>query len=426
MELKQIYSRFLSCSSITMDSREVPLDSMFFALKGENFNGNKFAGEALGKGAKYAMVDEKKYAADERYIFVEDVLTTMQELATFHRRKLNLHVIGITGSNGKTTTKELISSVLKEKYHILSTEKNFNNHIGVPYTLLKLNSKHDIAVIEMGANHPGEIALLCNIADPDSGMITNIGKAHLEGFGSFNGVIKTKNELYDYLGNKNGIIFYNSDNQLLKDLLQDKQCPKIDYGTSSSANCQGHLINSTPYLTLKTNDIPAVHSRLIGSYNFENLLAAICIGKYFEVDPQQIHQAISQYQPDNNRSQVIRKANNEIILDAYNANPTSMKAAIEYFYQLKRNKKALILGDMFELGEYSDQEHRNIVALADEYNFSEVYYVGPIFQKNTTARSTFDSTKKFIAWLKNHPFKHYSILIKGSRGMALEEIIEHL
>ncbi|MFW6101917.1 MAG: UDP-N-acetylmuramoyl-tripeptide--D-alanyl-D-alanine ligase, partial [Bacteroidota bacterium] len=244
MEIEELYKKFLSCTTITKDSREVPSESLFFALKGENFNGNRFAKDAISKGARYAIVDDEQYATDERFILVNDVLQTMQHLATYHRRQLNVQVIGITGTNGKTTTKELINQILKKRYHTIATARNYNNHIGVPYTLLRMNADHQIAVIEMGANHPGEIRFLCKLAEPQFGMITNIGKAHLEGFGSFEGVIKTKNELYEYIDSKNGTLFYNSDNKLLTGLLKDKTCRKIDYGTSEEAYCSGKLISS--------------------------------------------------------------------------------------------------------------------------------------------------------------------------------------
>ena len=427
MQPTEIYKQFLSCSTITMDSREVPNQSLFFALKGENFNGNRFAEDALNKGAKYALVDEKKYALDDRYILVDDVLQTMQQLATYHRDQLKTKVIGITGTNGKTTTKELINQILSRKYHTIATEKNYNNHIGVPFTLLKMNMDHQVAIVEMGANHPGEIKFLCELAKPEFGLITNIGKAHLEGFGSFNGVIKTKNELYEYVASNKGTLFYNSDNELLKDLLKDKACRKIDYGTSENAFCSGKIVKSDPYLTLRLQDFPLIKSKLIGNYNLENILAGVCVGKYFNVPAKQISQAIGCYTPGNNRSQVIQRDTNTIILDAYNANPTSMKAAIDNFSRIGGKHKALILGDMFELGEFSDNEHRNIIDLVEQYTFSAVFYVGPTFSENArNQHNTFRSTSEFIEWLKKNPLENFTILIKGSRGMALEKIINHL
>ncbi|MBS3769219.1 MAG: UDP-N-acetylmuramoyl-tripeptide--D-alanyl-D-alanine ligase [Bacteroidales bacterium] len=427
MQIRKIYKQFLSCSTITMDSRDVPPQSLFFALKGENFNGNRFAGEALSKGARYALVDEEQYARDDRFILVNDVLQTMQELATYHREQLKVQVIGITGTNGKTTTKALIKQILARTYNTIATEKNYNNHIGLPFTLLKMNAEHQIAVLEMGANHPGEIKFLCEIAKPDFGLITNIGKAHLEGFGSYEGVIRTKNEMYEYVDSNNGTIFYNSDNELLKDLLKNKTCRKIDYGTSDNAYCAGKIVSSDPYITFRVKGLPLIRSNLIGNYNFENLLAGVCLGKYFKVPPEQISEAVAGYTPDNNRSQVIQKASNEIILDAYNANPTSMKAAINNFSQLQRKNKALILGDMFELGEFSDEEHQNIISLVNRHSFSAVFYIGPVFRANAGSNHyTFHTTPDFIEWLKGNPLKNFTILIKGSRGMALEEIISYL
>ncbi|MGM0529924.1 MAG: UDP-N-acetylmuramoyl-tripeptide--D-alanyl-D-alanine ligase [Bacteroidota bacterium] len=427
MNLTKIYKRFLSCSTVTMDSRDVPPQSLFFALKGENFNGNRFAEEALNKGARYALVDEKQYARDDRYILVNDVLQTMQQLAAYHRGQLNVQVIGITGTNGKTTTKELIKQILSRKYNTIATEKNYNNHIGLPFTLLKMNADHHIAVLEMGANHPGEIKFLCEIAKPEFGLITNIGKAHLEGFGSYEGVIETKNEMYEYVASHNGTLFYNSDNELLKDLLKDKTCRKIDYGTADNAYCRGEIVSSDPYITLRVKGLSLIQSKLIGHYNFENLLAGACVGKYFKVPAEQISDAIATYMPDNNRSQVIQKASNEIILDAYNANPTSMKAAIDNFSKLQRKNKALILGDMFELGEFSNEEHQNIIALVNRYSFSAVFYIGPVFSANAgNNHSTFHTPQDFIEWLGKNPLKNFTILIKGSRGMALEKIINYL
>lgn len=427
MNLKDIYKRFLSCSTITMDSREVPAQSLFFALKGKHFNGNKFAEEALSKGARYVLVDEKQYALDERYILVNDVLHTMQRLATYHREQLKVQVIGITGTNGKTTTKELINQILAKKYNTIATEKNYNNHIGVPFTLLKMNAHHHIAIIEMGANHPGEIKFLCHIAQPEFGLITNIGKAHLEGFGSYQGVIKTKNEIYEYVASNNGTLFFNSNNELLKNLLEDKACSKIDYGTSKNAYCTGEIVSSNPYLSIRVKDFPLIKSKLVGNYNFENILAGVCVGKYFNVPPKQISEAIAGYMPGNNRSQVIQKTKNEIILDAYNANPTSMRKAIENFSKLQRKHKALILGDMFELGEFSDEEHKKIIDLVNRYSFNAVFYIGPIFSKHVSSdHTTFQSTPEFIAWLKKNPLKNFTILIKGSRGMTLEKVINYL
>jgi len=426
MDLQAIYQGFLECSSISIDSRKINTNALFFALKGENFNGNQFAADALAKGARYAVVDDKQYAVEPGSILVEDTLQTLQELARWHRRQLNARVIAITGSNGKTTTKEIIYRVLSQKYACLATSKNYNNHIGVPLTLLQLTPHHQFAVVEMGANHPGEIAMLCNLAEPDYGIITNIGKAHLEGFGSFEGVIRAKSELYDYVCSHQGVVFYNSDRQLLSRLVGERNCQHFDYGTSTDAYCSGKILENTPYLKLRA-DGSIIETHLIGEYNFENLLAAVCMGKYMDVDPPAIEEAIRNYVPSDNRSQVLHKGSNEIILDAYNANPTSMKAALENFRQLNRPHKVLILGDMFELGPYSEEEHRNIVNVLISLDFEQVFLVGEMFYRQAQGKlQAFPSPEAFIRWLSHHPLKHASILIKGSRGMALENIIDHL
>jgi len=426
MDLQAIYQRFLECTSISIDSRNIEKKAMFFALKGEHFNGNQFAGHALARGARYAVVDDKQYADDPGCILVDDTLQTLQELANRHRRQLDARVIAITGSNGKTTTKEIIYRVLSQKYACLATSKNYNNHIGVPLTLLQLTPHHQFAVVEMGANHPGEIALLCNLAEPDYGIITNIGKAHLEGFGSFEGVIRAKNELYEYVCSHEGIIFYHSDNQLLSRLLEEKNCQLVDYGTSPDAYCSGKILANTPYLKLRA-DGSVIETHLIGEYNFENLLAAICVGKHMKVDNAAMDEAIRHYVPSDNRSQVLQKGSNEIILDAYNANPTSMKAALENFRRLNRHHKVLILGDMFELGSYSEEEHRNIVNLLIDKGFEQVFLIGEMFYRQAQGTfQAFRSSEEFIRWLSHHPLEHASILIKGSRGMALENIIAHL
>jgi UDP-N-acetylmuramoyl-tripeptide--D-alanyl-D-alanine ligase len=428
MDINDIYQYFLSCSGVTTDSRHIPENSLFFALKGNHFNGNFFAEEAIRKGARYAIVDERKYAKDDRYILVENVLSTLQKLATWHRDKMNIKIIGITGSNGKTTTKEIIYHVLKKNYKTIATEKNYNNHIGVPLTLLKINETHHFGVIEMGANHPGEIRWLCHIAKPNFGLITNIGKAHLEGFGSYEGVISTKKEIYDYICQNEGTIFYNADNPLLAKLLTDHpDCHKLSYGTTRNAYCHGKIISANPYLSIQIHGFPLIHTGLVGSYNFENLLAGICMGKYFHVEQQQVIEALAQYEPANNRSQIMHKHGHEIILDAYNANPTSMKAAIENFHTLQRDCKALILGDMFELGEHSDQEHKKIIELVHALAFKHVFFVGQKFFLHAgNQHIAYQTTRDFLAWLKNNPLEPCTILIKGSRGMTLEKVVDYL
>ena len=427
MELQELYQQFLECTSVSIDSRNIQRDAMFFALKGENFNANQFAEDAIHKGARYAVVDDNQYADEPRCILVEDTLETLQQLANWHRRQLKTRVLAITGSNGKTTTKEIVYRVLSEKYSCLATQKNLNNHIGVPLTLLQITTDHQFAVVEMGANHPGEIEMLCKLAEPDYGIITNIGKAHLEGFGSFEGVIHAKSELYDFVCHNSGVVFYNSDNLLLVRLLKERNCQGVvSYGGAHDAYCSGKILENTPYLKLTVNDV-SFETQLIGDYNVENLLAGICVGKYMNVDHASIHEAIRNYIPSDNRSQVIQKGSNEIILDAYNANPTSMKAALENFQRLNRPNKALILGDMFELGSYSDEEHRNIVNMLIDKNFEKVFLIGEMFYRHAQDQlHAFRSPDEFIQWISHHPLDHYSILIKGSRGMALEKIIDYL
>jgi len=426
MDLHTLYSRYLECTGPVIDSREVEKDSMFFALRGEHFNGNRFASDALQKGARYAVVDDPDFAQNEACILVEDTLDTMQKLANLHRKKMPVGVLAITGSNGKTTTKELIYRILANEHPTLATQKNYNNHIGVPLTLLQLNNHHHFAVVEMGANHPVEIRLLCEIADPDYGIITNIGKAHLEGFGSLEGVIQAKSELYDHICSRGGIIFYNSDHRLLQDLLKQRGCRVYDYGTSKQAYCSGSITRHTPFLEIQSDGLKLT-TQLIGDYNFENLMAALCVAKYTGISQEAVHEGISKYTPDNNRSQVIHTHTNEIILDAYNANPTSMKAALENFARLHRKSKTLILGDMFELGAYGPTEHRQIIKTLHSMEFHQVFLVGDHFYEQ--ARDTlpaFRQTHELMSWLKDHPIRNSSILIKGSRGMALEKVVEML
>jgi UDP-N-acetylmuramoyl-tripeptide--D-alanyl-D-alanine ligase len=426
MDLINIYKKFRETNGVTTDSRESSEGYIFFALKGEQFNGNKYAEDALRNGCKYAIVDEEKWVKDERYILVEDVLYTLQQLAQYHRQQMHAKILAITGSNGKTTTKELINKVLSSSFHTLTNIKNFNNHIGVPLTLLNLKKEHEIAIIEMGANHQGEIDFLCKIADPGFGIITNIGKAHLEGFGSFEGVKKTKGELYDYLDNKEGVIFYNSDNALLTQMAKRTNCTLIDFGTESNTSFHAHLIDNNPYLQIKADET-VISTQLIGKYNFENALASFCIGKYFGLSTDKIKKAIEEYKPENNRSQVIETNNNKIILDAYNANPTSMLAAIENFIEMTGKNKTLILGDMFELGEKSKEEHNKIIEFIDRYNFKEVFLVGEIFYEISPEKyKSFSTTEAFLNYIRRTPISHQNILVKGSRGMQLEKTTQFL
>lgn len=385
MKLSALYQIFLDCQLVTTDSRNCPEGSLFIALKGESFNGNAFAGKALETGCAYAVIDESEYAieGDQRYILVDDCLQTLQQLANYHRRQLGTRVIGITGTNGKTTTKELISAVLSQSHNILYTLGNLNNHIGVPSTLLRLKTEHDLAVIEMGANHPGEIKFLSEIAEPDCGIITNVGKAHLEGFGSFEGVIKTKGELYDFLRKKEGsTVFIHHDNAYLMNIAEGLNL--IPYGTEDDLYVNGRITGNSPYLTFewkagKDGKSYQVQTQLIGEYNFPNALAAITIGRFFGVEDAKINEALSGYTPQNNRSQLKKTDDNTLIIDAYNANPTSMMAALQNFRNMEVPHKMLILGDMRELGAESAAEHQKIADYLKECAFEKVWLVGDQF-----------------------------------------------
>ena len=429
MEISTLYSIFQNYPVVTTDSRNIPENSIFFALKGTNFNGNTFALEALSKGAAYAVIDEAEFATDKRMIVVDNVLSCLQQLAQYHRNQLKLTILAITGTNGKTTTKELITAVLSKKFRVDSTKGNLNNHIGVPLTLLSMSKETEIGVVEMGANHPGEIKTLCEIANPDYGIITNIGKAHLEGFGSFEGVINTKSEMYDFIRKKRGKCFLNADNALL--LRQAKGIEQISYGTSTNYFMPGEPVSAENYLTIKAlfpKGWLYLKSKLVGEYNFENLLVAACIGKYFEVAPLLIQAAIAEYTPSNNRSQLIQKTKNTIIMDAYNANPTSMMASLTNFAAIRHENKCLVLGDMLELGESSAEEHQRIVDFIEEQNFPEVFLVGPKFMNtiNQTQKKKFDKVELLSNYLKTQPIENKLILIKGSRGIHLEKILELL
>lgn len=429
METANLYQLFKQYPSVTTDSRNIPDNSIFFALKGDNFNGNKFAAEALLKGAAYAVIDESEFAINDRMILVNDVLMCLHQLARYHRDQLNLPILAITGTNGKTTTKELIAAVLSKKYRINFTQGNLNNHIGVPLTILSMKPETEIGIIEMGANHPGEIKILCKIANPDFGIVTNMGKAHLEGFGSFEGVVKTKSEMYDFLRTKGGKCFINKDNPLL--IKQTKDLEQISYGKSTDCFMPGELATTDFNLVVKAlfpKGWLYLKSKLIGDYNFENLLAAACVGKYFEVDPMLIQKALEEYTPSNNRSQLIRKEKNTLIMDAYNANPTSMIMALNNFANIKGNQKCIILGDMLELGETSEEEHQNIVDFIESQYFTDVFLVGSQFKKTIASKEKkkFDNAELLSNYLKTQPIENKLILIKGSRGIHLEKILDLL
>jgi UDP-N-acetylmuramoyl-tripeptide--D-alanyl-D-alanine ligase len=425
--IEELYKIFLKHPVACTDTRNIKAGSLFFALKGANFNANEFAKDAISKGSSYAIIDEEKYYTDKS-ILVPDALTTLQKLATHHRRQFTIPVIGITGTNGKTTTKELTATVLSKKYNTLFTQGNLNNHIGVPLTLLNLTKEHGMAVIEMGANHVGEIDMLCRIAEPDYGIITNIGKAHLEGFGGYEGVIKAKSELYKFIKEKSGELFVNADDDLLMSLSEGVY---FTYGTSVNADIRG--IQDTKSFLAKgmiemiDGEEIEVSSSLAGSFNFYNMLAAACIGFYFEVTPQQIKEAIETYIPSNNRSQIVKKGSNTIWVDAYNANPSSMKIAIENFAALPGKGKILILGDMFELGNDSHKEHQAIADLIDKTtDWSGVYLVGEEFSHVKSSANSFTTVEAFLKWFSAHPLNDATILLKGSRGMQMEKVLEQI
>lgn len=427
MNIIDIYQLFLHHQQVTTDSRNCPKDSMFFALKGERFDGNKFAEKALEAGCAYAIIDDPTYYKDERTIVVDNVLTTLQQLAHHHRKALGLPIIGITGTNGKTTTKELVATVLSTKYNVLYTEGNLNNQIGVPLTLLRLNLDHELAVIEMGASHPGDIKELVDLVHPNYGLITNVGCAHLEGFGSYEGVLHTKGELYDFLRRTKGKVFVQAENQALLTLA--KGIEQITYGSSDEAFASGHVVSCDPFLTFnwkQQGKIHTVETHLIGSYNIDNVLAAVAIGRYLKVPAERISRAISAYEPTNNRSQLKRTATNELIIDAYNANPSSMKVAIENFKQLPMSPKAVILGDMRELGETSDTLHAEVVEQVKAAGFDKVLLCGEHFSKVGQAFAPYPDTAALITALKEQPLKGYHILIKGSHSMGLEKVAELL
>lgn len=452
---ESIYPKFQDHPVISTDSRKIPPGCLFFALKGENFNGNLFARQALDQGAAFAIIDEPQATTDPRlavdpqladvprltddpgltdvprltddprYILVPDVLETLQQLALHHRRQFTIPVIAITGTNGKTTTKELINTVLSRKYKTTSTQGNLNNHIGVPLTLLAMNRATEIAIIEMGANHPGEIDLLCRIAEPGFGIITNIGKAHLEGFGGYEGVIRTKTELYRYLQSNQGKIFVNKDNPLL----MEHACKGIaaTYGAPPADTALGAMSASPcvemEVLPLNLPPYP-IRSKLYGGYNATNILAAAAIGQYFGVSSAEIAAAIGSYESSNNRSQVLQTASNLLIMDAYNANPSSMEAAIETFAAADYKNKVVILGDMLELGEDTDSEHLALMERVATHKFAEVYLVGPTLTRLNTRRENtcFNDSELAAIWFSHHKLQDNTVLIKGSRGIRLESI----
>ena len=440
---EDLYSLFLQHPVISTDTRKIASGSLFFALKGDKFDANTFAKQALEAGAAFAIIDNPAYQFGDNYILVDDVLTALQDLARHHRRQLTIPVIGLTGTNGKTTTKELIYAVLSHHFNTLATQGNLNNHIGVPLTILNINASHEVAVIEMGANHQKEIALLSSIAQPSHGLITNIGKAHLEGFGGVEGIKKGKGELYDFLKVESeeagdnadrGVAFINSDNNILLEMQRNRNLTNIVfYGGSKESLVSGEIIENSPLLTLRwtnnqTDQSYEVKTQLTGAYNLDNILVAICIGVYFKLSDEEINKGIAGYQPKNNRSQVLKTASNTLICDYYNANPSSMFVAIENIGKIDAQRKVLILGDMFEMGEEAATEHEAVIKKAMETPVDERIFIGKEFynagEKEKNKSTFYITAEDAIVSLKANPIKESTILIKGSRGMALERLVE--
>ncbi len=426
MQTPELYQKYLETGKVSTDTRQITPGSVFFALKGPTFNGNKFADEALARGASYAVVDEPKEASGSRYLVVDDVLSSLQDLARHHRSQLKIPVIGLTGSNGKTTTKELVHAVLATKYRTYGTQGNLNNHIGVPVTILSINRSYEMAVIEMGANHLGEIGFLCSIAQPSHGLITNIGKAHIGTFGGLENIIRGKSELYQHLLNHDGTVFANSQDKVLFNMSSRFRNPILYPAKRDYYHCErkdeGH------FLTLIAENGDRIETQITGSYNFENVAAALTIGKFFGVNPKKAHAAVAAYKPGNMRSQVIKKGTNRIILDAYNANPSSMEAAIDSLSRMPESNKVAILGDMFELDKEAEQEHARVGVILSQKKIKEVYLCGPLMMsaKKFPQWRHFANQDDLIAELKTRPLSNAVILVKGSRGMAMEKIVDYL
>ena len=442
MEISELYSLYLKCGQqLTTDSRHCPQGSIFLALKGASFDGNKFAAAALEKGCAYAVVDEKEYApeGDGRYILVDDTLTTYKELAREHRRHFSFPVIGITGTNGKTTTKELISAVLAKKYNVVHTEANYNNDVGVPRTLLTFCPEHEIAVVEMGASHPGDIKKLVDYVEPTCGLITNVGRAHLQGFGSFEGVKRTKGELYDFLAAHDALLFLNSGDADLLEMAGERDFKEVvsyaSGGSDDEAVVTGEVESCTPLLNFTWQSrlhTPAAHqdyevrSQLIGAYNVNNMLAAIAVGLYFDVEPNLICDALREYEPSNSRSQLTVTKDNRLVVDAYNANPTSMKAALDNFRLIEAGHKMAIIGDMLELGEASAEEHQRVADQLEGMNLEKVWLVGDEFEHTHCPFRKFHNVEEVRAAIAADKPKGYCILIKGSNGSKLWQLPEVL
>ncbi len=430
MSVQALYNLFHQSVGVTTDSRHDVHGKLFFALRGERYDGHFFVKQSLEKGCYKAVIDDERYAEGERTVTVDNVLSSLQSLAAYHRKRFDIPLVAITGSNGKTTTKELMRDVLGRKFRTLATEGNLNNHIGVPLTLLRLDKEHEIAVIEMGANHIGEIDLLSRIARPDHGLITNIGRAHLEGFGSLQGVFQAKGELFRFLKSTGGKAFVNNDQKLLSDLARELALDAIYYGSSGDCDVRGRLTEEGPGtgLEVAAGNPPSVYnvkSSLAGSCNFENILAAVCVGNYFKVPSDQIINAVGEYIPGNNRSQILQTARNRILLDAYNANPDSMRSALLNFAGQPGENKSVILGDMLELGIYEEDEHREIAGLLTGHNYREVILVGSVFGRIPLPKDyiRFENTGLLMEWLANNPVRDRFVLLKGSRGIGLERCL---
>ncbi len=424
---ESLYKNFLACNGVSTDTRSIAEGSLFFALKGDRFNGNAFAQQALESGAAYAVIDEPEHQHNDRCLLVDDALTALQELAHHHRIMLDIPVIGINGTNGKTTTKELLHAVLSQKYQTLATHGNLNNHIGVPLTLLQLTSDTELAIIELGANHVGEIAALCRIAHPTHGITTNIGKAHLEGFGGLAGAIRGESEQYDYLRKTGGVVFINSRDPLLSNMGKRFAAPHYYPAPDDYFSCT--LVSADPFVVYQAEGSDSVETQLVGAYNLENIAAALGIGKYFDVSLEAANEAVRAYQPANKRSQVVRQGSNTIILDAYNANPDSMQAAIRNLEAMRAAQKVVILGDMYELGEDTETEHRAVGELLAAGSVQHLFFCGELMQAAHQAcpRSTYFPDKTDLEnHLRQHPITNSTVLIKGSRGMAMETFVDLL
>jgi len=427
MEIHELYTLFLQSNGVITDTRKIANGQIYFALKGGNFNGNTFAAKAIEQGASYAVIDEVEFKTNDNCILVDDVLSTLQQLAHYHLKQINPKaIIAITGSNGKTTTKELVHAVLATSFHTHYTKGNLNNHIGIPLTLLEMDKKTEIAVIEMGANHQKEIESYCKYVEPTHGIITNCGKAHLEGFGGVEGIRKGKGELYDYLKQHQGLVFVNGDDAILLNMLKERSMREfISYGSNPSNKYNSKILIENPFLKIQFEDVK-IDSNLFGSYNYSNIMCAIAVGKHFGVSNQQIQNAISNYHPENARSQVIEKNGYKLILDAYNANPTSMLHALESFAKSSDKKKMVILGDMFELGDDAPKEHQHIANLSEQLKFDNIILVGNEFSKTQTSDAVlkFKTTEAAHIWFQQQDFTGSEILLKGSRSMKMEKILE--